>query len=318
MSVIKAVVVEPNAAGKLVLRDVDAPVPAANEAVVQVEAVSLNRGEVRMSMNAPAGRRPGWDMAGTVLQAAADGSGPKAGTRVVGLLRSGAWARQVAVPANQAAPIPDNVTFAQAATIPVAGLTALHGLWKGGFLLERPVLITGATGGVGDYAIQLAKLAGAKVVAHVRRDDQVEAVKQIGADAVLVGDALKGEDAKPFGDYALMLDGVGGDTLGALLGLVEEGTKIVTFGTSAGNDVMFNAQTFYNKGMTTLYGMILFDELKTVEAADKGLARISKLIGEGKLKPQISIEADWKEIADVAQQLLNRSYAGKAVLRVTE
>ena len=318
MSVIKAVVVDPNAAGKLVLQNVDAPVAAANEAIVQVEAVSLNRGEVRMSMNAPAGRRPGWDMAGTVLQSASDGSGPTAGTRVVGLLRSGAWARQIAVPTNQVAPILDTVTFAQAATIPVAGLTALHGLWKGGFLLERAVLITGATGGVGDYAIQLAKLAGAKVVAHVRRDDQAEAVKQVGADAVLVGDALKGEDAKPFGDYALMLDGVGGDTLGALLGLVEEGTKIVTFGTSAGNDVTFNAQTFYNKGMTTLYGMILFDELKTVESADKGLARIAKLIGEGKIKPQISVEADWKEIAGVAQQLLNRSYAGKAVLHITD
>ena len=191
-------------------------------------------------------------------------------------------------------------------------------LWKGGFLLERPVLITGATGGVGDYAIQLAKLAGAKVVAHVRRDDQVESVKQIGADAVLVGDALTGENAKPFGDYALMLDAVGGETLGALLGLVEEGTKIVTFGTSAGNQVTFNAQKFYNKGMTTLYGMILFDELKTVESADKGLARIAKLIGEGKMKPQISVEADWTQIADVAQQLLDRSYAGKAVLHITE
>lgn len=318
MSANRAVVVAPNAAGKLVIQDVDAPAPLAGEAVVQVEAVSLNRGEVRMSMNAPAGRRPGWDLAGTVLQAAQDGSGPTVGTRVVGLLRSGAWARQVAVPTNQVAPIPDNVMFAQAATIPVAGLTALHGLWKGGFLLERAVLITGATGGVGDYAIQLAKLAGAKVVAHVRREDQADAVRQIGADAVLVGDTLTGENAKPFGDYALMLDAVGGDTLGALLGLVEEGTKIVTYGTSAGNDVTFNAQTFYNKGMTTLYGMILFDELKTVESADKGLARIAKLIGEDKLKPQISVEADWTQIADVAQQLLNRSYAGKAVLRVTE
>ncbi len=318
MSANQAVVVDPNVAGKLAIKDVDAPTAASGEAVVQVEAVSLNRGEVRMSMNAPAGRRPGWDMAGTVVQVAQDGSGPKAGTRVVGLLRSGAWARQIAVPTDQIAPIPDNVTFAQAATIPVAGLTALHGLWKGGFLLERAVLITGATGGVGDYAIQLAKLVGAKVVAHVRRDDQVAAIKQIGADAVLVGDALKGDNAKPFGDYALMLDAVGGDTLGALLGLVEEGTKIVTFGTSAGNDVTFNAQTFYNKGMTTLYGMILFDELKTVESADKGLARIAKLIGEGKIKPQISVEADWTQIADVAQQLLNRSYAGKAVLNIKD
>ena len=91
-----------------------------------------------MSRKAPAGRRIGWDFAGTVTQAAADGTGPKPGARVTGMLRTGAWAEQINVPTNQFAEIPDNVTFAQASTLPVAGLTALHCLIKGGFLLERP------------------------------------------------------------------------------------------------------------------------------------------------------------------------------------
>ena len=69
--------------------------------------------------------------------------------------------------------------------------------------------------------------------------------------------------------------------------------------------------------MTTLYGLILFDELRTVEAASVGLARLAGLVGKGKLKPRISIEADWTEIADMAQQLLDRSYPGKAVLHIT-
>ena len=207
------------------------------------------------------------------------------------------------------------MTFAQASTLPVAGLTALHCLIKGGFLLERPVLITGATGGVGDYAIQLAKLAGAKVVAHVRKPEQEAFAREIGADAVVVGDDL--EPARQHGPYALMLDSVGGAVLGQLLGLVEEGTKIVSIGTSAGDQVTFNAQKFYGTGMTTLYGLNLFDELRTVEAASVGLARLAGLVGKGKLKPRISIEADWTEIADMAQQLLDRRYPGKAVLHIT-
>ena len=80
------------------------------------------------------------------------------------------------------------VTFAQAATLPVAGLTALYALTKRGLLLHRRVCITGATGGVGDFAIQLAHLAGAQVIAQVRRPDQVAVVKQIGADDVVIGE----------------------------------------------------------------------------------------------------------------------------------
>ena len=237
------------------------------------------------------------------------------GTRVAGLLRSGAWASQVAAPVSQIAPIPDIVTFAQAATLPVAGLTALHTLWKGGFLLERAILDYGRDGRRGRLCtIQLAKLAGAIVVAHIRKPEQEAFVRAAGADHVVVGDTLK--DAKQYGPYALMLDSVGGAILGELLGLVDEGTKIVSFGTSAGNDVTFNAQAFYNAGMTTLYGLILFDELRTVESADKGLARLAKLVGQGRLNPQISVEDDWTRIADITQQLLARSYSGKAVLNI--
>ena len=312
----QAVVVDPDAPGKLVLRNVDAPTPALNEAIVQVATISLNRGEIRMAQNAPAGRRLGWDFAGTVTQVAANGSGPKEGERVVGLLfPNGAWANYVAAPTAQIAALPDAVTFEQASTLPVAGLTALHALWKGGFLLERPVLITGATGGVGDYAIQLAKLAGAVVVAHVRRPEQEAFVRTAGADFVVVGESVA--QAKQYGPYALILDSVGGQVLGDILGMVEEGTKVVIFGTSAGNQVTFDASRFYGRGMTSLYGLILSDELRTVESADKGLARLAKLVAEDKLKPQICVEANWTQVADIARQLLDRSYSGKAVLHVT-
>src|SRR5581483_1548758 len=107
MSSIQAVVVDPSAPGRLVIRAVDDPSAAPSEAIVRVKAISLNRGEVRTASNAEAGWRPGWDLAGIVEKAAADGSGPRAGARVVGLLLEGAWAEVVAVPTTMLAEIPE-------------------------------------------------------------------------------------------------------------------------------------------------------------------------------------------------------------------
>src|SRR5499425_559674 len=95
-----AVVVDPDAPGRLVIRAVPEPVPDRGEAIVRVRALSLNRGEVRRSTMAAAGWRPGWDLAGVVERGAADGSGPRVGARVVGLLGEGAWAERVAVPTH--------------------------------------------------------------------------------------------------------------------------------------------------------------------------------------------------------------------------
>ena len=106
--------------------------------------------------------------AGVVDETAPDGSGPANSTRVVGMLPSGAWAERIRVPSNAVAALPDEVTDAQAATLPVAGLTALHALRQDGLLLGRKVLIDGASGGVGHLACQLAAASGAIVYGHVR------------------------------------------------------------------------------------------------------------------------------------------------------
>ncbi len=314
----QAVVVDPDAPGRLVLREFDPPAPLPSEAIVRVHAVSLNRGEVRRAhTSAPAGWRPGWDFAGVVEQEAANGTGPQTGTRVVGLLRAGAWAEQVAAGTDFLAPLPDGVTFAQAATLPVAGLTALHALGKGGSLVGKSVLVTGATGGVGDFAIQLARLSGANVTAHVRRAEQTGFVETAGAHHVAVGEDLA-ESARSFAPFDLIVESVGGAVLGAALALLAERGVCVSFGTSAGNSVTFDAQDFYFIGGASLYGLILFDELKWVETASAGLARLAKLVESGALKPQIALEDSWNNVADVAQQLLDRRFAGKAVLHVEE
>lgn len=311
-----AVVVDPQQAGKLRIEEIAAPTPLADQAIVSVAAISLNPGEVRMSRQPRPNWRPGWDLAGVVTQEAADGSGPKVGTRVVGLVKWGAWAEQVTVPTSQMASLPDNVTFTQAATLPVAGLTALHSLYKGGFLLEKQVLITGATGSVGDFAIQLAKLAGAKVVAGVRRPEQEAQVRESGADFVLVGDTLP--EAEQHRPYSLVIDSVGGVTLGRALEILDEFSVVVSIGTSGGSQVTFDAAKFYGVGLTKLIGLILFDEFKTTEPAPLGLSLLAGLVSRGKLKPHIGLEADWNSIDAVAQQLLDRSYRGKAVLHLAE
>jgi len=308
-----AVVVDPAVPGALAVREVGLPTPSPSEALVNVAAFSLNRGETRRAVKAADGWRPGWDLAGVVVQAAADGSGPQTGARVVGLLRTGAWAESVVVPTNSLAELPDAVTISQAATLPVAGLTALYSLAKGGLLLHRRVCITGATGGVGDFAIRLARLAGAEVIAQVRRPDQVAVVTQIGADAVVIG-----EETTAFARYApydLVLESVGGQCLAAVLATLTKDGVCVSLGGSASHQATCDFRRFRQTGRATLYGFMLFEEL-AIKPASIGLAHLAGLIAEGKLEPTISVEAPWTQIGHVARQLLDREFVGKAVLHL--
>jgi NADPH:quinone reductase len=305
-----AVVVDPQAPGRLITREVADPLPDRTEAIVRVRALSLNRGEVRRAGMAAAGWRPGWDLAGEIERAAADGSGPRAGTRVVGLLPEGAWAQRVAVPTHALAALPESVTLSQAATFPVAGLTALYALAKGGAVVGRRVLVTGATGGVGDFAVQLARLAGAHVTAVARRSEQAAALRRLGAHEVTVGDEIPSTPK-----YDLILDSVGGRTLGTALAALERGGTCVNFGVSAGAEVTFDVRTFFVGGRPTLYGFYLFQELG-LEPASVGLRRLADLVSAGQLTPHISVERPWKEIGQVAQDLMDRRFPGKAVLTV--
>lgn len=314
MSKIQAVVVDPTVAGRLVLQQVDPPQPAPHEALIRVAAISLNPGEVRRSTTAAAGWQPGWDLAGVIEVAAADGSSPPVGTRVVGFVRAGGWSELVAVSSQAIAELPANVTFAQASTLPVAGLTAYHALKRGGLLLGKSVLVTGASGGVGNFAIQLARLSGAEVTAHIRQADQTELVKAAGAQAIVVGEDLPTESE--YGPYDLIVESVGGKTLAAALASVAPDGTVVLFGTSGGTEVTFNAQRFYGiSSGASLYALILFQELRQ-EPASVGLKRLLKLVAQGQLKPHIAVEAPWTQVAEIAQQLLDRRYLGKAVLHV--
>ena len=217
MTNIRAVAVDPETPGRLALRPVDPPSPATGEALVRVRALSLNRGEVRASQNARPGTRPGWDIAGVVEEAAADGSGPGVGERVVGLVRTAGWAELVAAPTTNLAALPEAVSFSQASTLPVAGLTALYALDRSPGLTGRNVLITGASGGVGHLGVQIAINGGATVTGLVRQEKHIQAVREAGAQNVVADET--GAGAAASGPFNIVLESVGGPVLGNVLDL---------------------------------------------------------------------------------------------------
>ena len=312
---VRAVVVDPSLPERLAIREVGLRDPDRDEVGVRVTAVSLNRGETRRALqSAEAGWRPGWDFAGVVETGAADGSGPAPGTRVVGILPSGAWAERVNCRSHAVAALPDAVGDAAAASLPVAGLTALHALRQGGLLLGRKVLVDGASGGVGHLACQLAAAAGAFVWGHVRRDEHRAAVAEWCGERVVVGRELAA--AKPYGPFWLILDSVGGRALGAALGMLQPNGICVTFGVSESGTASIESRDFFATGGTRLYGLTLFHELMSVERAGLGLRLLAELIEARKLRPQIAVEAPWTEIGQVARRLIDRDFTGKAVLHI--
>lgn len=304
-----ALVNTPSKETKVELRNVPEPEATASQVVVAVKAFSLNRGELALLKGRPEGWRPGQDIAGVVVKAATDGSGPKEGTRVVGLVENAGWAERVAVPTTHLAVLPENVSFASAATLPIAGLTALRMLRYGDFLLGRRVLITGAAGGVGRFAVQLAASAGAEVTGVVNGPKRAAGLQEIGATSIVT----KIEEAE--GLFHLILESVGGASLAAALRLVVPNGTIVVFGNSSGEDTSINFVHFAGHAGARLQSF--FSYLSGVPAsfgADLGL--LVEQIQHGKLTPQIGLEDSWRNLASATQALQERHVNGKAVFNV--
>ena len=304
-----ALVNMPYGSAPIELREIAEPKPAANEALVEVRAFSLNRGELASFARNKEGWVPGQDVAGVVLRQAANGEGPPAGSHVVALVDEFGWAQRAAVPSHRMALLPEDVSFSGAATLPVAGLTALRTVRHGGALVGRRVLITGAAGGVGTLAVQIAARSGAHVTAVVGRQDRAAGLKELGAAEVVEGiDYATGR-------FALILESGGGASLAKAIEVVEPRGTIVVYGNSSAEPTTISFANFRSATNARIQTFSYF----TSEAEERfapDLALLVSLIADGSVKPQVGVERSWREILEVAEALRGRRVAGKAVLTV--
>lgn len=303
-----ALVNTPNGTAPVEIREVPEPAPAANEAVVEVHAFSLNRGELRLMQVRPEGWRPGQDISGVVVQAAADGAGPAVGARVVALTDNAGWAQRAAVPAYRLAALPDNVRFEEAAALPVAGLTALRTLRHGEPLLGKRVLVTGAAGGVGHIAVQIAARSGARVTAVVGSPERGRHVR--GAEIIIDG------IDKAEGLFGLILEAAGGASLAAAIARVVARGTIVIFGNSSGEPTPISFRDFAEHPNARVQSFSYFTS-EPEERFAPDLDLLASLVGDGSLQP-VLVESSWRDLPRIGLQLRDRHIAGKAVFRVEQ
>jgi NADPH2:quinone reductase len=305
-----AIVNTPNGPEPVAIREIAEPELRPDEALVAVHAFSLNRGELRLLQVRPEGWRPGQDIAGILLRAAADGSGPPAGTRVVALCDWEGWAERAAVPSRRIAPIADNVSYAAASALPVAGLTALRSLRHGAPLLGKRVLVTGAAGGVGNLAVQLAARSGARVTAIVGNAERGRVLDGLGAAEIVT----RIEDAQ--GRFALILESGGGASLKAAIERIAHRGTVVVFGNSSGETTEINFRDFAEHQNARIQAFHYFTS-ESEERFGPDLALLAGLIADGALSPRIA-EYGWRDIARVGPLLRDRQIPGKAVFHIEQ
>jgi len=307
----------------LKLVDIEKPVPNDNQLLVKVRAASVNpldwhymRGtpyfmRIQAGLRKPEVIRLGVDFAGTVEAVGRNVKKFKPGDEVFGG-RTGAFAEYVTVFEDRAVVLkPANLTFEQAASIPIAGITALQGLRdKGQIQPGQKVLINGASGGVGTFAVQIAKSFGAEVTG-VCSTRNVEMVRSIGADHVV--DYTKDDFTKSGQRYDLMLDNVGNHSLSECTRVLNPQGKYIMIGGPSGRWVDPLPRTLLNAKLLSRFvsqevGMFL------ARLNKEDLTLLGDFIQAGKVKPVIDRRYKLSEVPAAIRYLEAGHAQGKVVI----
>jgi NADPH:quinone reductase-like Zn-dependent oxidoreductase len=292
----------------------DAPTPAigAGEALVRVHAAGITPTEFTWGStftNADRSDRlpsiPAFEVSGRVEKVASDVSDLSLGAGVYGLLnfwRDGAAAEYVAVRASDMAPKPNSLDFVQAAAVPLSGLTAWQALFDHAKISQGDnVLIHGAGGGVGSFAVQLAKRKGAHVIATCSGFN-ADLARELGASEVI--DYTKTRFDEVVKEVDAVLDTVGGDALDMSWKVLRKGGTLVTIVGDAPEDM---AKSFGVRGVSML-----------VEPSRAQLVELSRLIDSGKLRPIIGGVFPLHQAKEAYQKGLAGHARGKLVLKVRD
>jgi NADPH2:quinone reductase len=306
---VKALVTTEDSDFGLRMADVPEPEPRPGQALVEVRAVAVNRGELSMMAMLPPGSQLGWDIAGTVLRPAADGSGPAAGTRVTGLADGAGWSELAAADTARLTPVPDDLDWTAATAIPVVGLTALYALRHAGLVLGRTVLVTGAGGGVGRTAVQLAAASGGRVVAWVGSAERAKGLRELGAAAVST------YDAEETGPVDVLVDSVGGQVLNRAYRLVVPGGKVIVYGNTTRSELNLPVDWGHARPGVQLRYVHLFHELPA-HPVTRDLGFLVQRVADGLLDPQVATVAPWTDAEPALRALAQRQVNGKVVLTI--
>lgn len=290
------------------MTEVDEPDPAAHEAVIAVEAYSVNRGEIFL-LEAP---RPGWipgkDVAGTVAVEAADGSGPPVGSRVVAHPQSGGWAERAAVGTDRLAVLPDSIPWVTGAALPLAGLTALRLLRTAGSVAGKRIVVTGASGGVGHYLVEMASVQGALVTAVSRSEERGRRLLELGAAEVVT------DVESATGPFEIGMESVGGDSLEAVRRRLTPDGLLLWFGQASRQPPTIDFFSWEGAVSGTIRRF--YHEEGSISYADD-LATLVRLVARGHLHPEIGFTDDWTRTSRAIRALVDREVRGNAVLTVT-
>ena len=303
------------------------PVVRAGEVVVAVEAAGLNRADLmQLAGQYPPlpgeSEVPGLECAGRI---AALGDGVerwKVGARVMALLAGGGHATLVTVPAGQLLPLPENLSFVEGGALPEAGLTAWTNLVaEGGLVTGEVVLITGATGGVGSFAAQMARDLGARVIAAGRDLGRLGRLRQLGIEELIVDDGELPERLREMTGgrgVDLVFDLVGGARLPAHLAALKRGGRLVLMGLLAGRSAELDLEALLRRRLRII-GSVLRSRSRDEKArlvAGFGAFAVPRLRA-GRLLPVVSQVLPLEDAALAYAALADGGGFGKIVLKMT-